>query len=191
MPAMKTRAPAALGVLLIGVLTSCSPSARPAAAHQAEPTNSTAAVVSASPSSSADALAQAALAAYNEAWSDLTAVSVEGNYRDARLAAHISGQLLLTTEQELYLEESHGIATRGAAILHPHVDAANLGAHPPTVTISDCVDSRQFVKYYKATGKLYAPSETEVNPATSTMTLIDGTWMLTNENMQDDQSCTP
>jgi hypothetical protein len=179
-----------LGALLIGTLTACGGgSGTPTAAHRPMPTASTLASPSAS---SGDALApaiQAALTAYDQAWNDLAVVSDEGNYQDPRLAAHLSGQLLLTTSQDLYLEESHGIATRGQPVLHPRIEASELAARPPTVTIADCIDFHQFVKYYKTSGAPYGVSQAGLSADTTTMTLVNGTWMVTDEKMQADGSC--
>lgn len=190
MPATKAKAPAALGVLLIGALTSCSPSASPTAAHRASLTNPANAAASASPDSTPDVHAQAALTAYRQAWGDAAAVEDSGNYRDPRLAQHMGGQLLLAVSQDFYIEEAHGIASSGAPILHPRVSTKNLNGNPPTVTIADCIDFRHFIQYVAATGRQYGSVQTGLSADTTTMTLANGSWVATDDDVKPDNSCT-
>jgi hypothetical protein len=136
-----------------------------------------------------DSQAQAALFAYGAAWADGAAVQDSGNYQDSRLQRHMAGQLLLAVSENFYIEEQHGIASRGAPVLHPHVSAEHLNDKPPTVTIADCIDFRHFIQYYAATGLQYGPIQTGLSAATTTMTLINGSWMATDDNVQADRSC--
>lgn len=162
---------AVLGVVLIGALAACSASpTSPAAAGKTTSTSSEAASPSALRSSSLEPQVQAALTAYEEAWADAAAVEDSGNYRDPRLERHIGGDLLTTVSEDDYVEEAHGVASRGAPVLHPHVTAQNLHSNPPTVTITDCIDFRPFVQYYAATGKPYGAVQTGLSTNTSTVT---------------------
>lgn len=133
--------------------------------------------------------AQAALTAYEEAWADAAAVEDSGNYRNPRLERHIAGHLLMTVSEDDYVEEAHGVASRGAPILHPHVSAESLDDNPPTVTITDCIDFRHFVQYFSATGKQYGAVQTGLSTNVSTVTLIKGTWIVTSAATGADGSC--
>lgn len=180
---------AVAGSALAGALAGCSGSAAaPAAASRSTPHSTV--MTSASPSSTLAPAAQAALTAYEQAWADSAAVEDSGNYQDPRLERHIAGKLLLLISEDDYVEEAHGVASRGAPILHPKVTAQNLHGNPPTVTISDCVDFRPFVQYYAATGKQYGAVQKGLSTNTSTMTLINGVWMMTSAAIGADGSCT-
>ncbi|MBR7833492.1 hypothetical protein KDL01_09460 [Actinospica durhamensis] len=144
---------------------------------------------SASPSSTLGPQAQAALAAYVAAWADAAAVEDGGNYRDSRLERHIAGDLLMTISEDDYVEEAHGVASRGMPILHPRVSAQNLNGDPPTVTVTDCIDFRHFIQYYVATGKQYGAVQTGLSASTSTVTLMNGAWMVTSAATGADGSC--
>ncbi|WP_034267124.1 hypothetical protein [Actinospica robiniae] len=180
---------ATMTVAVLGAVSACSgPATSMTSSHHVTP--SIPAPTSVSPSGTLDPQAQAALAAYREAWQDLAIVSDEGNYQDPRLSAHLSGQLLLTTSQDLYLEESHGIASKGAPILHPRVVGENLSARPPTVAIADCIDFRQFVQYYKTTGQPFGTAQKGMSADLTTMSTVTGVWSVTTQKMQADGSCT-
>lgn len=179
---------AMLGMLLFGAVTACSGApTSPAAASK------TSAASAAAPAPSSGSMpgppAQAALAAYVAAWADAADVEDGGNYKDPRLERHIAGNLLETIAEDDYVEEAHGVASRGMPILHPHVSAVNLSSHPPTVTITDCIDFRHFIQYYAATGRQYGVVQTGLSANTSTVTLINGSWMVTSAATGADGSC--
>lgn len=179
---------AVVGSALAGALAGCSGSpTAPAAASRTTPHSTV--MTSASPSSTLDPQAQAALTAYEEAWADAAAVEDSGNYRDPRLERHIAGNLLLMVSEGDYVEEAHGVASRGAPILHPRVSALNLHGDPPTVTIVDCIDFSHFAQYYAATGKPYGSAQSGLSTNTSTMTLMKGSWMMTSAVTGADGSC--
>lgn len=142
-----------------------------------------------SPAEQADA--GAALAAYRQAWADMAAVQDEGNYKDPRLEKHLTGNLLLTVSEALYASEQAGIASRGAPVLSPRVAAVHANASPPTVIIDDCIDPRPSVQYYKATGKIYGTAATSDIADTATMTLVNGTWMMSANDEEYGTPCTP
>lgn len=179
---------AVAGSVLAGALAGCSGSpATPAAASRTAPDSAPSA--SASPSSTLAPAAQAALTAYRQAWADAAAVEDSGNYRDTRLERHIAGNLLMTVSEYDYIEETQGVASRGAPVLHPRVSAVNLHGSPPTVTIVDCIDFSHFVQYYAATGKPYGAAQSGLSTNTSTMTLMKGSWMMTSAVTGADGSC--
>lgn len=177
----------ASSVLLAAGLAGCSSPASPPETPAAHSTLHAAA--SPSPSSSLGPQAQAALIAYEQAWADAAAVEDGGNYQDPRLEQHLAGKLLMTASEDDYIEETNGIASRGTPVLHPHVSAQNLDANPPTVIIADCIDFRHFIQYYAATGKQYSPAQSGLSADSTTMTLMNGKWMATDDHMQPDNSC--
>jgi hypothetical protein len=184
----RMRTATVIGSLLVSPLAACTGApASSTAAHQVVSTVSVTATTSLSPSF--DPQAQDAISAYEAAWADAAAVEDGGNYRDPRLQRHIAGQLLLAVSENFYTEETHHIASRGAPILHPHVNAEHLSTKPPTIIIADCIDFRHFIQYYPATGKQYGPVQTGLSAATSTMTLMNGAWMATDDDVQQDGSC--
>jgi hypothetical protein len=138
-----------------------------------------------------DAEAQAALTAYRESWADFAAVADRGNYQQARLGDHMMGTLLQDSSQNLFLTEQRGMIGRGVPhLLRPTVQSENLGANPPEITISDCVDGRDFLFYYVSTGKLVDNVPGGLQTATTQMVLAGGVWKATSEQLGALGSCT-
>jgi hypothetical protein len=197
MPARSMQYTAVISVLLAGGLSACSGagSSSPAAATsptaRATPRAAAAPLPSFSGNPAAVADAGAALAAYEAAWADIAAVEDDGNYQDPRLEDHLAGQLLLLTSEDLYVAEQKGITSRGAPILSPHVVAVNAAGNPPTATVDDCIDARHFVQYYAATGKPYGTPATTDLADTATVTLTNGSWMVTANDEEFGTPCTP
>jgi hypothetical protein len=69
------------------------------------------------------------------------------------------------------------------------VSDEHLNSKPPTITIADCIDFQHFIQYYAATGLQYGAVQTGLSAATTTMTLINGAWMATDDNVKRDGSC--
>ena len=187
---------ATAGVLLSVTLAACSgsapsPSATPVKAHPAAPTKSATPSPSFTGSPLEQADAKAALAAYEDEWADVAAVEDDGNYQDPRLEQQLAGNLLLTTSEILYEAEQLGIASRGAPILHAHVTSVDASGRPPTATIDDCIDTHDFVQFWAKTGKPYeAPATGDLADA-ATVTLMNGSWMVTANNEEFGTPCTP
>ena len=185
-----------VSVLLIASLSACGGAGpRTPVAATSRPTHSAPHVVAAplpsfSGSLAAESDARAALAAYEAAWADIAAVEDDGNYQDPRLEDHLAGHLLLITSEDLYAAEQKGIASRGAPVLSPHVVAVDAAGNPPTVTVDDCIDARHFIQYYAATGQVYGTPATTDLADTATVTLTNGSWMVTANNEEFGTPCT-
>lgn len=135
--------------------------------------------------------ARAALASYSAMWADLATVADSGNYQQSRLGDHMAGQLLLTSSQNLFLDEQHGMITKGAPILlRPAVTAEDLSAKPPEITVSDCVDGSHFLVYYAATGKPIDNDPGGFQSVTVKMTQSGGVWKASSEYVGAVGSCT-
>ncbi len=103
----------------------------------------------------------------------------------------MTGQLLLTTSQNLFSDEQHGMITRGEPILlHPEAASEDLAAQPAEVTISDCVDGSHFLIYYTATGKPVDNDPGGLQAVTVQMTLSSGVWKASGESVGAEGSCT-
>lgn len=183
---------AVLGTVLAAVLAACSGSwTSPAAAKKAVPTVSAGGgLPTASPTGATDPEVRAALAAYRESWADFAAVADSGNYQQARLGDHMAGKLLLDSSQNLFLSEQRGMISRGAPeLLHPRVTAERPAANPSVITITDCIDTRNFLLYYKATGKPIDSDPGGLETATTQMTLAGGVWKASSEYLGAEGSC--
>lgn len=138
-----------------------------------------------------DPEAQAALAAYRDMWADFAEVADSGNYQQARLSDHMTGKLLLDSSQNLFLTEQRGMIGRGAPhLLRPEPQAEDLAANPPAITITDCVDGRDFLFYYASTGKPVDNVPGGLQAATTQMTLVGGVWKGASEQLAAEGSCT-
>src|SRR5581483_6639409 len=109
----------------------------------------------------------------------------------ARLGDHMTGKLLLDSSQNLFLTEQRGMIGKGAPrLLRPEVQSENLSANSPEITISDCVDGRDFLFYYASTGELVDNVPGGLQAATVQMTLVGGVWKGAREQLGAEGSCT-
>ena len=161
-------------------------------AHQQVPTAHES-FTSATPkaSNTLDPSASAALSGYKASWAAVDEAGHAGDYQLPALAEHMTGQVLELVTQNLFLYQENGIVSRGAFVLHPQVKTEDLAASPPTVTISDCVDGRNDLLYYKSTGKPIDSDPGGFRADTTVMSDIGGVWKATSSDVGADGTCTP
>lgn len=184
---MQRRYVAATGfaAALFGGLAGCG------GAHGQTPAAHEASTAAASKSSTLDPSAAAALSGYRQSWAAVDAAGHSANYQLPALSDHMTGQVLELVSQNLFLYQEHGIVSKGAIVLHPHVASEDLAAKPPTVTITDCVDDRNDLLYYAATGKPIDSIPGGFRAETTVMSDLAGTWKATSQNTGADGTCTP
>ena len=173
-------------MVLLGALAACS------GAHQQVPTAHEAST-SATPTntSTLDPSASAALTGYEASWAAIDDATRAGNYQLPALSEHLAGDEFKLITQNLFLYQENGIVSRGAVVLHPHVKVEDLTANPPTVTITDCVDGRNDLLYYKSTGKPMDSNPGGFRADSTVMSELNGVWKATSDNISADGTCTP
>lgn len=104
----------------------------------------------ASPSASLTAAQVAerdALAAYRGMWEDWVAIAATGDYQNPRLATHASGPALSLIYRGVYANWRDGLVARGEPVLSPKTSAATPPGNSDRITITDCVDSSNWLNY--------------------------------------------
>lgn len=181
----------ALGMaVLLAVLTGCSASHGQApAAHSAPATAVSTAAATPTASSTLDPAAQQALAAYETSWHVADAASRTGRYEFATLSQYFAGDALTTVTQNLDAYAAKGIVSRGAIVLHPYVVGEDPRSNPPTVAIADCVDDRNDLLYYAATGKPIDNVPGGFRAETTVMSDLNGTWKASEQAIDAEGTC--
>lgn len=148
-----------LTVGLIGLvgLAGCSSNGVPShqvSAHAGPPAMT--AGVAASPSSPAPSAAPSwtgvpappeALAAYDAMMRDVTAVAATSDYKDPRLAAHMTAQALSFWTTTLADQQAKGLVSRAAPQWSPRVTKVSPDECPDRVEVADCLDDSAWLKY--------------------------------------------
>lgn len=174
------------GATLLGMLTGCSGAHRQTlTAHETSTGATSAGTVSLDPSASA------ALAGYEASWTAIDDATRAGNYQLPALSEHLAGHEYLLVTQNLFVYQENGIVSRGAVVLHPHIKTEDLSANPPAVTITDCVDDRSDLLYYKSTGKPMDSVPGGFRADSTVMSELNGVWKATSDNIGADGTCTP
>ncbi|MBL7489721.1 hypothetical protein I6A60_29325 [Frankia sp. AgB1.9] len=88
-----------------------------------------------------------ALGAYRGMWADWVAVAATSDYQDPRLAQHLSGAAFSMVYKAVYLNKSQGLVGRGQPTLSPRVTAATPADNPTRITVIDCTDDSQWLRY--------------------------------------------
>ena len=186
-----TRAHAALTALVgaaVTTLAACSSSASTATSRASAPASrATAPVAAASASASPSTPAQLALAAYTAMWGDVQAVGETSDYQDPRLAAHLAGQALLTTSENMAVDKADGIIGLGQPELS---ETTVLTATATSVTLHGCMSDEHWLKYYAATHKLVDNVPGGRRYVAATVTDENGTWKVTTLDVRGEGTCT-
>lgn len=184
-----TRAHAALTAIVgaaVTALAACSSAST--ATPQASASRATVPAAAASPSASPSASpAQLALAAYTAMWGDVQAVGETSDYRDPRLAAHLAGQALLTTSENMAVDKADGIIGLGQPELS---ETTILTANATRVTLHGCMSDEHWLKYYAATHKLVDNVPGGRRYVAATVTDENGTWKVTTLDVRGEGTCT-
>lgn len=120
----------------------------PSTTSPSTPTTTAAAVPRA-----ADLAKQRATAAYLGMWSDMADAATTSDWQSPKLARNATAEALQTISRSLYADHYNGLVTKGRPLNHPHVDAAEPQSDPTSVTISDCGDSTNWLKYRADNGQ--------------------------------------
>lgn len=95
-----------------------------------------------------------AIQAYLGMWSDFTTAGHTSDWESQLLSQHATAYALQVLEKSLYTDHIKGVVTKGAPVLNPKVKSLSPAANPTLALVSDCGDSRHWLKYSAKTGKL-------------------------------------
>ncbi len=169
------------------LLTSCGSSTKPtASADSAAPAPS-----SASPSPNATDTAKVKLlTAYQGFWNIQVQAYTTGSLDGLPVNTYALGPAFYDIEQTLQYYNSQNLVMRGRPKLSPEVVAISLAKEPFSATISDCIDTTNFLPYDKSTGK---PAKLTDNvfrhPWTFTASFDNVQWRITDAKIDRNKTC--
>lgn len=154
-PRGQRMAAAVLGTLTVLVLAACGAAASSAPGARSTRTVTTPLTALSTPvaASPADLARQRATVAYLGMWQDFAAAGTTSDWQSPALAQHATGIALTNMSRGLYADHYNHLVTKGTATHDPHVSSVDPPADPTKVTISDCSDSRHYLKYDDRTGQ--------------------------------------
>ncbi len=79
-------------------------------------------------------------------WAADAQASHSADWQAPYLSQYASGDALQMLTGNLYADHANGLVADGAPVSHPTVTAANPSNAPTTVTISDCSDSKKWLR---------------------------------------------
>ncbi|MFD3938217.1 hypothetical protein ACFWSF_09455 [Streptomyces sp. NPDC058611] len=145
------------------------------------------------PSLSADPQAAektALLGVYRAFWDAQLKVYASGSTKDTGIEK-VAGDMAYSkvqTTRAYYVERGYDI--KGAPILSPQVTAMNPASTPPSATITDCVDTSDYYKVDKATGKKVETADNNRRHVAKYEALhIGGAWQIRDFDISRDNLC--
>lgn len=118
------------------------------------PTSGTSRPEVTSTAQTADSARTSAVSAYRAMWDGF---AVAGNTSDSGsqlLGRHAVGAALEKLKRSLQSDQEKGLISKGKPVLDPKVSAADPADDPRKITITDCGDSTNWLKYRKDNGLL-------------------------------------
>lgn len=100
------------------------------------------------PATPADTAKQQAIAAYVGMWSDMADAATTSDWQSPKLAQNATGEALQTISRSLYADHYNGLVTKGRPVNHPEVTSVDPLDQPTSITITDCGDSTNWLKYH-------------------------------------------
>jgi hypothetical protein len=133
-------------VAVVVLAAACMPSPPAPAAHPPAPPSS-----SFWKHSRAETAGNKAVEVYVGMWQTMAVAARTSDWQSERLSAFATGYALTTISQGLYADHQNGLITLGAPKNHPAVTSWEPAEDPTTVTITDCGDSTNWLKYHADT----------------------------------------
>jgi hypothetical protein len=151
--------------------------------------NSTAPSLSAPPQSARGTADEQALAAYKGMWQAYAKAGLTANPDDPDLARYAAGKALKTLQKGLTGYRDKSQVLKGDLVTNPQASGASPDADPTSVTITDCLDTTNFL-VYKGSGELAndTPGGRRSTKATVTNVGADG-WKVTSFGVQAVNTC--
>lgn len=174
-----------MGIVLV-IATGCGEQQ----GEQADPSASHPPVTPAPATSAPDPKAEVrrAVAAYRSMWGAFVAASNAGDADPADLGRYTGGSALPTLKRGLALNKSRGLTSKGAPTLAPRVTSVGPVAAPISVTVSDCVDSTNWL-LYKQNGQPADDDPGGRRKVTATVAKTGETWKVTGFAAREVGTC--
>jgi hypothetical protein len=172
------------------VVAACSSgTASGPAASTATSSMSTTPSPSGSFSSPTDQAKQAALVAYRGMWQDFVVAGHTSDWQSASLGQYATGIALTNMSRGLYTDHYNGLVTKGAPVLSPRVSSVDPPGAPTKITITDCGDSTNWLKYRADNGQLddTPGGRRLINAIVEKQS--DGSWKVTDFGVHDLGTC--
>lgn len=184
---------AAGAVVLAVLLAGCGGEPAAAPDPKASPEASAEPSASASASASADpqtAEERAVLAAYRGMWRELGVAVREASEEGTRIEDYASGEALATVRQDVRTMREAGTRANGRLGHEPKVTKVDPGASPPTATVTDCVDLKDW-ETTRDGEPLPLPSEQPMRYRTTALVeqWDDGRWRVIQYTQHGEQTC--
>lgn len=148
---------------------------------------------SASPSSSADPQAaekSTLLGVYQAYWDAQLKVYATGTMKDTGIEKVATDKAYSKVQTTRMYYVDNNLTVKGAPDLSPKVTVIEMTAVPPSATITDCLDSTNYLTVDKNSGK---PVETvdknRRHVATYTALKIGGLWQIRDSDISRDRTC--
>ncbi|MFE2326054.1 hypothetical protein ACFXD5_19365 [Streptomyces sp. NPDC059385] len=177
-------AAAAIAATIAVVTTGCTkaPKAPPATSSP-----------SASPSPSADpqeAEKTAALGVYRAFWDASLKAYSTGSMKNTGMESVGTDKAYAKVQATQIYYRDNGFVMTGAPILSPKVSALDTAAEPPKASITDCIDSTNYIQVEKESGKPVGTlDKNRRHVATYTALKIGGAWQIRDFEISRDQLC--
>ncbi len=139
----------------------------------------------------ADTAKQQAITAYVGMWSDMADAATTSDWQSPKLAQNATGEALQTISRSLYADHYNGLVTKGRPVNHPEVTSVDPLDEPTSITITDCGDSTNWLKYRADNGQ---PADDVPGGHRHIEALVkkavDGSWKVTTFAVHEVGSCT-
>jgi hypothetical protein len=138
--------------------------------------------------SPADSARQQATAAYTGMWKQMAKAGETADWQSPELANYATGDALGVINRSLYTDHLNGVVSKGAPTNNPQVSKMDPADNPTTITISDCSDSLNWLKYKD--GQLVNDTPGGRRSITAEVKKQqDGTWRVTRFAVEGVGSC--
>jgi hypothetical protein len=131
-----------------------------------------------------------AVAAYRQMWSNFAIAGKTSDWQSSSLGRYATGIALTKLSQSLHGDHDKGIVTKGEPVLNPSVSTVEPQDNPMKITIADCGDSTQFLKYRKDNDALVDDKPGGRHRINATVEKqADGSWKVSDYGVHDVGSC--
>lgn len=138
----------------------------------------------------ADVAQDRAVSAYREMWLAFAEAGTTSDWQSPALGQHATGIALDKLTRSLRSDQDKGLVTKGSPTLSPQVSTMDPASDPLKVTITDCGDSTNALKYRKDNGQLADDSpggRRLINAIVEKQ--ADGKWKVTDFGVHDLGTC--
>ncbi|MQS16466.1 hypothetical protein F7Q99_30800 [Streptomyces kaniharaensis] len=108
-----------------------------------------------------------------------------------KLSAVASGAAYQKLAADLFKAQQAGLIFKGAPVTNPHVAAVDLASSPAKATMTDCLDTSNWIPVLASTGKsvVESGSPTHVFVNLVAEQVPDGTWRISQYAPEQGRTC--